>query len=75
MDFKALVNNARREKEPNTVRTIYKIHIEKKNERIFIHVIGNGFLYKMVRNIVGTLLDIATKKRTIAEMESLFSAK
>lgn len=39
-----------------TVRTIYSINIEKKNNMITIDVTGNGFLYNMVRIIVGTLV-------------------
>lgn len=36
---------------------------------------GTGFLYKMVRNIVGVLLDIATGRICIDEIDQLFAAK
>ncbi|MGL5329419.1 MAG: tRNA pseudouridine(38-40) synthase TruA [Peptostreptococcaceae bacterium] len=42
----------------DTVRTIYDIEITKNEELITIEVEGNGFLYNMVRIIVGTLVDI-----------------
>ena len=41
------------------MRTIYEIDlIETKDQELLIHVTGNGFLYNMVRIIVGTLLEV-----------------
>ncbi len=40
------------------VKTIYMIHIEKNEDKIVISVLGDGFLYHMVRNIAGLLVDI-----------------
>jgi tRNA pseudouridine38-40 synthase len=42
----------------NTVRTIYSTRLTKENEVIKFQVTGNGFLYNMVRIIIGTLIDI-----------------
>jgi tRNA pseudouridine38-40 synthase len=42
----------------NTVRTIKRLEIRKKGDFIYIIIEANGFLYKMVRNIVGTLVEI-----------------
>ncbi len=57
----------RKVKDP--VRTIYNLTIRKESADLFqavglvgITVVGNGFLYKMVRNIVGTLLDVGRGK-------------
>jgi len=55
-DFKSFCS-ARSQVE-NTVRTIYSIDIEKTGDIISIKISGNGFLYNMVRIIVGTLLKI-----------------
>ena len=41
-----------------TVRTIFDCHVEKQGESVRILVTGDGFLYNMVRIMVGTLLDI-----------------
>ena len=35
----------------------------KKENRIIIQITGNGFLYNMVRIIVGTLLEIGLRKK------------
>lgn len=40
----------------DTVRTVYSIEITEKDDFIYFDVCGNGFLYNMVRIIVGTLL-------------------
>ncbi len=42
----------------DTVRTIYKLEVHKNGDIITIRVNGNGFLYNMVRIIVGTLLEV-----------------
>ena len=42
----------------NTVRKIESIDIKKNKDMIYIDVVGNGFLYNMVRIIVGTMVDI-----------------
>lgn len=46
----------------STVRKISDITIEKKEEKIHIAIQGNGFLYNMVRIIVGTLIEVGEKK-------------
>lgn len=42
----------------STVRTIYDIQVKRGGADIVIHITGNGFLYNMVRIIVGTLMDV-----------------
>lgn len=44
------------------VRTIYSIDIENKNDILFITFTGNGFLRYMIRNIVGSLIDVGSGK-------------
>lgn len=59
----------------STVRTITRLDIIEEPGGIRFEFEGNGFLYKMVRNIVGLLLDIGRGKRAIEEIEPLFEAK
>jgi len=42
----------------STVRTINRLEIVERGDFIFFHVAGDGFLYKMVRNIVGYLVSV-----------------
>ena len=47
----------------SSVRTIYKAEIiEKDDDRIYIELTGNGFLYNMVRIIAGTLVEVGMGK-------------
>jgi tRNA pseudouridine38-40 synthase len=46
-----------------TVRTVTNMHIQLQRGRILIHVRGTGFLYKMVRNMVGSLLEVGRQRR------------
>jgi len=60
-DFKAFKASGTSSK--SSVRTIYKAEIiEKPDNRIFVELTGNGFLYNMVRIIVGTLVDVGLEK-------------
>lgn len=55
-DFKAFCSTDC-EKE-NTVRTIHYFNVRREGELIIFNVSGDGFLYNMVRIMVGTLLFI-----------------
>lgn len=46
----------------NFVRQIYDIRVAREDNFIVVDVVGNGFLYNMVRIIVGTLVDYALDK-------------
>jgi tRNA pseudouridine38-40 synthase len=48
--------------ERDAVRTIKKIVIEKDGDLIYIDIEADGFLYNMVRNIVGTLIEVGRGK-------------
>ncbi len=52
-----------------TIRTIFSIKLKKHNDDLIFSVTGNGFLYKMVRNIVGTMLSIGENKRKLSTIK------
>jgi tRNA pseudouridine38-40 synthase len=55
-DFRGLATSA--EQRENTVRTIFRCDVSDQSPEIHVAVQGDGFLYNMVRNIVGTLVEI-----------------
>jgi tRNA pseudouridine38-40 synthase len=55
-DFKSFEASDPVRRKHSTVRTVKKILIRKKGPWITIDIQADGFLYKMVRNMVGTLL-------------------
>ena len=58
-----------------TVRTIYDLTVEKNAEELVIRVRGNGFLYNMVRIIVGTLLRVGRGFYTPEQVKEILEAK
>ncbi len=42
----------------STIRTVYSLDVDKKDDEIHITISGNGFLYNMVRIIAGTLIQV-----------------
>lgn len=59
----------------NPVREIYKIVIAKKEDFITLDFDGNGFLKYMVRNIVGTLIQVGRKKMQAEEMKTILESR
>ena len=57
----------------NKVRIIYKMSIVKKGNLIQIDVIGNGFLYKMVRRLVGVLSDVGRGKLKLTDVKHILA--
>jgi len=68
-DFKSF--QASNKKEKDSVRKITSLNITGKSPLIEIYIQANGFLYNMVRNIVGTLIDVGrgrTKPEAVKEI-------
>ncbi len=59
----------------STVRTVDSIDIERMGEEIVFTFKGNGFLYHMVRIMMGTLIEIGLGVRKAEEIPSVLEAK
>ena len=59
----------------SSVRTIYRTKLWKENDRIYIEITGNGFLYNMIRIIAGTLLDVGQGKIKPEEITDIINSK
>lgn len=68
-DFKAFTSNKRSKK--STVRTVEEIKIEQIGEEIRFTFKGDGFLYHMVRIMMGTILEVGVHKREVAQLQQL----
>lgn len=53
----------------NFVRKIYDITVMRDDDLVVIDVCGNGFLYNMVRIIVGTLVDYSLGRLTLSDIK------
>ena len=57
-----------------TVRTIYSIDIDFNGQDLVFSVKGNGFLYNMVRIMVGTLIDAGKGKITVEQVKEMLTS-
>jgi tRNA pseudouridine38-40 synthase len=72
-DFAAYaVKSSQRE---DTVRIIYRIDVQQFNNILCLTFIGNGFLYKMIRSIMGTLASVAREKLPPKTVKDILESK
>lgn len=59
----------------STVRTVYSLEVNKNDDIISIKICGNGFLYNMVRIIVGTLIKVGQEIYKPEDIKDIICAK
>jgi tRNA pseudouridine38-40 synthase len=75
-DFTSFANEAHQgSAAKDAVRTLTRLDVVAEQGGVRLEFSGDGFLYKMVRNIVGTLLEVASGKRLIDDLPAILAAK
>jgi len=76
-DFSSLscLNKKKKERKQNKIRKIINIKITKKNNLVRFSIEANAFLYKMVRIIIGTLIDLSVKEHDPNEIIQILENK
>jgi len=74
-DFKSFQSASERSKIKNTVRTINKLCIVKDKDLVHVSVTSDGFLYKMVRNIIGALIAVGSGRIEPGSVLKLLKSK
>lgn len=59
----------------NTVRTIRHLTIEERGAFLRIEICADGFLHRMVRTIVGTLVECGNRRRDPQSMPAVLAAR
>jgi tRNA pseudouridine38-40 synthase len=59
----------------STVRTIKELSIRTEGDLLHFTFVGDGFLYKMVRILMGTILEIGAGERDLATIDAIFDQK
>ncbi len=72
-DFRPFESSGGRRK--TGIRTIRKFKIKKTGRIISFFVEADGFLYKMVRSLVGTLLEVGSGKMELATVKKILKSK
>jgi tRNA pseudouridine38-40 synthase len=62
-------------KHATNIRTIYESRFERAGEELVYRVSGNGFLHHMVRNLVGTFLQVGKGTLKPGEIQRILDAR
>lgn len=73
-DFAAFANNRNYEME-STVRTVTRCDLKRNGPHLTFIIEGDGFLYKMCRGIVGTVIQVGQGKFSPAAIKQMLKAK
>ncbi|HEG42503.1 MAG TPA: tRNA pseudouridine(38-40) synthase TruA [Phycisphaerales bacterium] len=72
-DFKSFATAS--DERKSSVRTVKSCCVTADGEHVYVEVSANGFLYNMVRNIVGTLVEIGRGRWGYEVIEEILEAK
>ncbi|WP_321384539.1 tRNA pseudouridine(38-40) synthase TruA [uncultured Enterococcus sp.] len=67
--------SALKKTKKSTIRTIEKLSIEQEGSLLHVTFVGDGFLHKMVRIIMGTLLEIGTGALPVSIIDEVLENK
>jgi len=73
-NFKAFTAADKKRKSDNFVRTVKRISLKKYRDFIVLDIEADGFLYNMVRNIVGTIVDVGRGKFTPENVKCILAS-
>ncbi len=72
-DFKSFCQT--KSQAETTIRTIYSVDVVEQDNDVIIRVCGNGFLYNMVRIIVGTLMEVGQGKQLPEDIPAILEKR
>lgn len=58
----------------NTVRHVYRAEWQRQDTELIFFIEANAFLYRMVRSLVGTLVEVGNGKFSVAQFQAAFQA-
>jgi len=73
-DYAAFANNRNYEME-STVRTLHRCELRKQGRLLTFIIEGDGFLYKMCRGIVGTIIQVGQGRFSSKDIERMLEAR
>lgn len=72
-DFRGFATSS--EQRENTVRNIFRCDVAQNGPEIIVSVTGDGFLYNMVRNIVGTLIETGRGRFSPQQIDKILETR
>ncbi len=73
-DFRSFASETRGAPE-SSVRTVFSSEVRRERDRLVYRVRGSGFMYRMVRNLVGTLLEVGRGNLKPDDMDRILAAR
>ncbi len=73
-DFSSF-KNATKDHVETTIRDLFEIRVVEEESLVHVIVAGSAFLYNMVRNIAGTLLEVGLERRSADTMKEVLRAR
>jgi tRNA pseudouridine38-40 synthase len=74
-DFASFTSNPGYKRPRGTVRTMRRASITQQGHEVVFRFTANGFLYRMVRNLVGGLVKVGLGKLTVEDFGRILRAK
>jgi tRNA pseudouridine38-40 synthase len=74
-DFRSFTSVSAIKKGSSCVRTIKRFQIKQQGRLILMRVEADGFLYHMIRNMAGTLLEVGRGRRNPEDITTILKAK
>ena len=60
---------------PNPVKTIYSASWHRSDDLLSFNICGSGFLHHMVRNLVGTMVEIGRGRLDVGDLAAILASK
>jgi tRNA pseudouridine38-40 synthase len=74
-DFASFATNSGHPRKRVTIRTLQRVHLLQRPHGFDLALQGDGFLYNMVRSIVGALIEVGLGNRPPAWLAEVLAAK
>ena len=74
-DFSAFCNTKKGELKKDAVRKLFRLSIREEGSHLLFELEGNRFLYKMARNLVGTLIYVGRGRLSPEEMPTILASR
>jgi len=72
-DFRAFMGSGSDAK--TTIRNIYSIDVHEEGDEMKITFIGSGFLKHMIRNIIGTVVEVGVGRYSVGDVSAMLESK
>lgn len=74
-DFSAFGANRRDGSSENPVKELWRLDVTRRGHRVRVVTEGSGYLYRMVRSLVGVLVDVGTGKLEPGDLATILESR